>query len=324
MAPQDAATVSEASGYGLLASVLANRRIDFDKFLIYYNEQENDQGLSCWQQVLRNNKIFTDPDPSNNGCGSATDGDLDAAYAVLLAGQKWHDPLYTERGIKLCAAIWKWSITAETRVTNLGDWCKDKDGKEADKFYWVSRPSDYMLTHFQLFSEVDTQRSKQWISVIEASVQVLQQQLALHPETGLLADFLVYNKSEKRFKPSKGKILERDSDGDFGYNACRVPWRLAIWYKQTHDQRLLPLLQAQQRFFEGQEPISAGYRLNGQPLETYTNICFLAPVLCLLKVMGSKRIQHIEKAIQRERTAGRATYFGESIELIVELQLQQL
>lgn len=65
---------------------------------------------------------------------------------------------------------------------------------------------------------------------------------------------------------------------------CRVPWRLAVWYKQTHDQRLLPLLQAQQLFFESQDLISAGYRLNGKPSETYTNICFLAPVLCLFKV----------------------------------------
>ena len=70
--------------------------------------------------------------------------------------------------------------------------------------------------------QVDTKRSGQWQRVIKAIVELLQQQLALHPETGLLADFLVYNKSEKRYKPSKGKILERDSDGDFGYNACRL------------------------------------------------------------------------------------------------------
>jgi len=54
--------------------------------------------------------------------------------------------------------------------------------------------------------QVDAQRSQQWSSVIEASVQVLQQQLALHPETGLLADFLVYNKSEKRYKPAMGTL----------------------------------------------------------------------------------------------------------------------
>lgn len=67
-------------------------------------------------------------------------------------------------------------------------------------------------------------------------------------------------------------------------HVSRAPWRLAVWYKQTHDQRLLPLLQAQQHFFEGQDLISAGYSLKGKPLETFTNICFLAPVLCLFQV----------------------------------------
>ena len=57
--------------------------------------------------------------------------------------------------------------------------------------------------------------------MIDATVQILQQQLALHPDTGLLADFLIYDHSDKKYKPSQGKILERDSDGDFGYNACR-------------------------------------------------------------------------------------------------------
>lgn len=52
-------------------------------------------------QVLRNEEIFTDPNSSVNGASSATDGDLDAAYAMLLAGQKWHEPLYTDRGIKV-------------------------------------------------------------------------------------------------------------------------------------------------------------------------------------------------------------------------------
>ena len=70
-------------------------------------------------------------------------------------------------------------------------------------------------------TQVDTERSSEWLSVIDATVRVLQHQLALHPDTGLLADFLVYDHSEKTYKPSQGRILERDSDGDFGYNACR-------------------------------------------------------------------------------------------------------
>lgn len=52
-------------------------------------------------QVLRDDKIFTDPESGYNSISSATDGDLDAAYAMLLAGQRWREPSYTDRGIKV-------------------------------------------------------------------------------------------------------------------------------------------------------------------------------------------------------------------------------
>ena len=71
---------------------------------------------------------------------------------------------------------------------------------------------------------------------------------------------------------------------------CRVPWRLAVYYHQSRDKRILPLLQAQLDFFEGQDIISAGYKLDGTALETYSNIAFQAPVWCLFKV----RVQHLQ------------------------------
>ena len=45
------------SRYGLLASVLADARSDFDQFLTFYNHFENEQGLMCWQQVCIGNDI---------------------------------------------------------------------------------------------------------------------------------------------------------------------------------------------------------------------------------------------------------------------------
>ena len=58
--------------------------------------------------------------------------------------------------LQVCGAIYKWTVNSETNVTDLGDWCKNQRGRKGDpdKFYWVSRPSDYMLTHFKLFSKV--------------------------------------------------------------------------------------------------------------------------------------------------------------------------
>ena len=78
-----------------------------------------------------------------------------------------------------------------------------------------------MRVHLPAVPQEDKERSAQWSGVVNATIEVLQQQLKLHPDTGLVADFLVYNKAEKQYKPAKGKVLERETDGEFGYNACR-------------------------------------------------------------------------------------------------------
>lgn len=80
-----------------------------------------------------------------------------------------------------------------------------------------------------MYMQEDTARSKEWRQVLDSTIAVLQDQLALHPETGLLADFLVYSPPEKRYKPSEGKILEKDSDGQYGWNSCRYG-PAARWY----------------------------------------------------------------------------------------------
>ncbi|DBA92104.1 TPA: hypothetical protein ACH3X1_015830 [Trebouxia sp. C0004] len=324
--PKDAITVSEASGYGLLASVLSDQRGDFDQFLLFYNHFENSQGLMCWQQVKRNGKILTNPDEDANATSSAPDGDLDAAYALLLAGRKWQHRPYTERGEKVCAALWKWCINKDTFITNLGDWCLTSTGLQANapsnKYHFVSRASDYMLTHFKLFSEEDTERAKEWKQVLDSTIAVLQHQLSLHPQTGLLADFMVYNHSEQCYKPCEGKMLEKDNDGEYNWNSCRAPWRLAVYYLQSRDERILPLLQAQLCFFGGQKLISAGYKLDGTALADYSNIAFQAPVWCLFKVMGSSKASAIAKDMDDMRAWGHGTYYGESVEVLAALQVQ--
>ena len=55
----------------------------------------------CLSQVKRNGKILTNPDEDANATSSAPDGDLDAAYALLLAGRKWQHKPYTESGVKV-------------------------------------------------------------------------------------------------------------------------------------------------------------------------------------------------------------------------------
>lgn len=55
-------------------------------------------------QVLREGRVFTNPDDDANGTGNATDGDLDAAYALFLAAREWKEAAYKRRGTEVCSS----------------------------------------------------------------------------------------------------------------------------------------------------------------------------------------------------------------------------
>ena len=85
-------TVSEAHGYGMLLTVMMADYDDeaqkiFDGMVRYFQDHPaaSDPGLMAWNQI-EGCGDSTDP---FRGDVSATDGDLDIAYALLLADQKW-------------------------------------------------------------------------------------------------------------------------------------------------------------------------------------------------------------------------------------------
>ena len=65
----------------MLISVLRKEKGDFDGLLAFYKEFINPTyGLMKWQVRSDNGKLWTSDD------NSATDGDMDAAYALFKAG----------------------------------------------------------------------------------------------------------------------------------------------------------------------------------------------------------------------------------------------
>ncbi|MFW5852093.1 MAG: glycosyl hydrolase family 8, partial [Bacteroidota bacterium] len=74
-------TVSEGIGYGLAITAYAGDKNIFDKLLNYYMARLNERGLMNW--------IYTDCETGNNKKNGATDGDLDAAIALLVAMKQW-------------------------------------------------------------------------------------------------------------------------------------------------------------------------------------------------------------------------------------------
>lgn len=160
--------------------------------------------------------------------------------------------------------------------------------------------------------------------MINAIVNTCQRQLSLNPQTGLVADFLSLDSRTNTYNPVHKEVLESKHDPDYNWNSCRVPWRLGHYYMLSRDERIRPLLETEAKFFAdqlargGDDPIKAGYHLNGRSYADYSDMAFTAPVSFLFWVLGwHQQLQQVMRCIDED---DQATYFGESIAMLGFMQ----
>ncbi|KAI7861584.1 Six-hairpin glycosidase-like protein [Spinellus fusiger] len=315
-------TCSEAHGYGMLVSVLKRNQLDFDGLLRYFLQWRNKKGLMQWQQKVTPTGDFVPGDQGGDNC--ATDGDVDIATALFLAAKVWGrggaqgELDYRAIATHLCASIWEHCIHHETHMPLIGDWASP--GEDA---FLLTRPSDFILSGYLIFSLEDGQRRQQWENVLRAILSTVQGQLTLNPRTGLLADFLKLDAKTRVYMPARGEVLESSHDGDYNWNSCRVPWRLGHYYMLTRDERVRQVLETQAQFFaaemakrqggHGDCAIRAGYTLSGHSYADYTDMAFVAPVSFLFWCLGWQNQMH---QVTSDMNQMEKTYFGDSIAIL--------
>ena len=169
---------------------------------------------------------FTRP---GNGT-SATDGDMDIIYALILADKQWGSEgtyNYKQMALDMLESFWKYCIHRDYHTLLLGDWAQGSRGQRLGD---ATRPSDFILSHLKAFDAID--ETHDWQLVIDATYQVIQEirdaENNLGNENGMLPDFVI--RSDDEWKVPDGHVLEGTGDGTFAYNACRVPWRLGTDY----------------------------------------------------------------------------------------------
>jgi endo-1,4-beta-D-glucanase Y len=273
-------TVSEAHGYGmLLAAYMAGHDPDarrlFDGFYEYFRAHPSvlSDDLMAWNQVA--GCLDVDGDETN----SATDGDLDIAYALLLADAQWGsegDIDYREQAIAVIAAIQDHEIIADPGVMALGDWVSPDDETYGD----ATRSSDFMPAHFRAFAAASDDDT--WTEVLDASYTLLSAiQGDFAAETGLLPDFIEDVGGVAH--PAGAGFLEGETDGWYAYNACRDPWRIGVDYLVAGEARAAAILAPLNAFVyadaEGDPgAIAATYQLDGTRVQEYTDMAFVAPL----------------------------------------------
>jgi len=245
-----ARTTSEAIGYGMLLAAYLDDRPTLDGLWAYARRHHNRRGLMAWE---------VDAAGRARDSSAATDGDEDMAFALLVADGRWGG--YGAAARALIAALMAHAVEPGTFVFKPGD---DWGGSH------VLNPSYFAPAYYRAFAAATG--DARWLRVVDAGYRVLDAVARKHsPATGLQPEW-----ADARGNPST-------ADGDFpfhyGYNATRVPWRLAkdaAWHCEPRARRHLERLNA---FFRsvGARAMRDGYTLDGRPSSRWHTAAFLGP-----------------------------------------------
>ena len=273
-------TVSEAHGYGMMIAPLmagydVNAKKYFDGMYRYYKDHPSSLTpyLMAWKQITG----CIDSD----GPDSATDGDIDVAFGLLLAHAQWGSNgtiNYLEEAKLMIddimgATKYKGDINQQYNTIKLGDWVS------SGSYMKGTRTSDFIMDHFRVFARATNDTI--WYNVVNKCYGLINEmQTNYSSQTGLLPDFIVdvdYNA-----KPASADYLEGDHDGHYSYNACRDPWRMTNDYLTSGDQRPKDATVKIAKWLESSangnvNNVWAGYRLNGSKYVSWTDNSFTAP-----------------------------------------------
>ncbi|MBC7485710.1 MAG: T9SS type A sorting domain-containing protein [Cytophagaceae bacterium] len=272
-----AVTQSEAHGYGMVITALmagadANAKTYYDGLYGMYDTHRsaNNNNLMQWQ-------VFADEHNAN--LGSATDGDMDIAYSLLLAHYQWGSNgtiNYLAAAQKMITNGLKASYVYSTLRLGLAD--------DATSDHLSTRPSDWMFDHMRAFKAHTNDMI--WDQLAANLYNVYERIYTNYsPNTGLISDFVMYDPAQPA-PPGKPQADEGSTTGDYSYNACRVPLRLVMdfaHYGTTSPKPYLNKMVSWARSKTGENPakFGAGYKLNGTALSgsDYESGCFISPMV---------------------------------------------
>ncbi|MGH2937905.1 MAG: glycosyl hydrolase family 8, partial [Solirubrobacterales bacterium] len=229
-------TVSEGQAYAMLLAVVARDRDTFASVWGWTRENlRQPNGLLAWHWE----------DGAVASTGSAADADLDAAWALLLASERFGSAGYRREALELANAILEHeTVSLEGRsLLVAGDW--------ANSFPAVVDPSYFTPAAFGALGRASG--DARWKQLGETSREALGQ--LTERTTGLAPDWAVVE-SDGTAKPTgpPGK----GGEAVFGYDAVRVP----LWQAASCDGRDTPLAARAAGFFDR--------KVAGAPAATYS------------------------------------------------------
>ncbi len=211
-------TVSEGIAYGMLLSAYAADKVLFDGLYNYYKANSNANGVMNWRRIGCTN---------TGDYGGATDAELDAAMALIIAENQWptiNTPYdYTLEATALINAIKTKEIHPTSFQTINGDGWGFGDP--------CRNPSYFSPAYYRAFAKQVPEDSAYWaVSVANASYTFLNKNA--NATSGLVGNWA----------DPAGNSNGCNGPNEYGYDACRYPWRMAtdvLWHNDSNAKNLL-------------------------------------------------------------------------------------
>lgn len=314
-----AVTVSEAHGYGMLiAASMADYDSEakeiFDGMYRYYKAHPSGIGphLMAWQQTDNGTAIV-----NSSGADSATDGDMDIAYALLMADSIWGSDGeidYKQAAVDVINDIMTYEVNKTDWVLQLGDWAYWSS--EGDKYYAATRSSDFLMQYMPVFAEATG--DDRWLNLYESTYSIINK-IVNDYGTGILPDFIIKDSATGEFIPAPANFLESENDGNYYYNACRTPWRISMDYLINGNEDALRFANSLNAFIIKEtngDPwnIMAGYTPEGTAVSDWNDLCFNAPFM-VAAACGENTEWH-DAVREMCLNYGEDVYFGDTITML--------
>lgn len=249
IAADDRETYVEAMGFVMLVSAYFGDKDTFDGLLRFYlkNRTANAMNMMAWRVTCDS---IIDP-------GSATDGDADVAFSLIVAHQQWGGN-YLSQAIEILDIL-KSNVIEDCNGTLLLSPGFSLESKDAENGLWGGCELMDIMYHTPAFFRVFAQVTGDviWNKLADDTYKSLN--AAAHPKTGLVPDWQSVDG-----KPGGNSNWRCNY---YRYDACRVPWRIALDYLWNGNEEAKSWCDKVSVWLNefGAENIVDGFNLDGTP-----------------------------------------------------------
>jgi endo-1,4-beta-D-glucanase Y len=235
----DNITTSEGQSYTMLRAVWMDDQIAFDLSLKWTKQYlQRPDHLFAWRWGPKPDGTYGIQDHLG-GQNTASDADCDIALALIMASKRWDDPSYLEEAKRIIKSVWEREVVMIKGKPVLVALDLESDPRKQEV---IINPSYFSPFEYKVFATIDPKHD--WLGLSDNSYDILldvsEDKLTSRKSSGLVPDWVSMNKATGKFgRPAKGQTT------DYGWDAVRTPWRLALdwqWYKDPRAKQVLAKL----------------------------------------------------------------------------------